>query len=66
MQVVASGTVSQAVVGFSCQRSASILGGFGKSSLFSITVCSQLNNFGVTSLTADVHIGSYLEFSAQS
>ena len=66
VQIVAGSELSGAIVGYSCLRSGSIFGGFGKSSLISITVCGQLNNFDTISFIVHLCIDYFVEYGAQS
>ena len=66
VQNVASNVTSQAIAGFWRLSSGSIVRGFRKSSLFSITVCGQLNNFNIISFIGELCIDFCHEFSLQS
>ena len=66
MRNVASDVLSLVIAGFCDQRLGSIVGGCGKSSLFSITVWEQLNNFDSISFIVVPRIDYVDEYSAQS
>ena len=66
MRNVASDVLSLVIAGICDQRLGPIVGGCGKSSLFSITVWGQLNNFDRTSFTVVPRIDYVDEYSAQS